>query len=124
MHPQDIDFSCECIQQKIGIEMFRQIRCHRVLATLCLSSVVALTNPAAARIQCDGPYQIIQGSKVATPYCEDSYLAHVARSYGSGVTPEAIRHNPNLKESVCRFMGADIRVKDICSGLRDEDRRP
>lgn len=103
--------------------MFHPVRSHLVLAGLCLSSI-GFTSPAAARIQCDGPYQLIEGSKVATPYCQDAYLAHVARSYGSSVSAEGIRHNPNLKESVCRFMGADIRVKDICSGLRDEDRRP
>ncbi len=82
----------------------------------------ATTHPASAKIRCDGPYQIIDGSAIATPYCEDNYLAYVARSYGIGVSGRQIRRNYNTKKHVCQTIGHDNRVSNICAGLRNEDR--
>lgn len=73
--------------------------------------------PAEAAIRCNGPYQIVQGRELATPYCQDGYLAHVAREYGMAVSASAIRYNPNVKRDVCRFIGRDIRVQQICIGF-------
>jgi len=92
-------------------------------AAAALLSVAALSSPAAA-IRCEGQFQISGGNRIATPYCEDAYLAQVARSYGSRVSAETIRHSPTAKVEICSFIGADIRVSDICSGYRPEDRRP
>ena len=76
---------------------------------------------ASAAIKCSGPYQIIKGQgKIATPYCEDGYLASVARGYGMRVSANTIRHNPHKKDEACRIAGHDIRVSDICAGHRDE----
>lgn len=86
-----------------------------VLAAVSFSAVAA-----HSAIRCDGPYQIIRGDKLATPWCQDNYLAAVARSYGMRVSDSAIRNNPNTKERACRFVGADIRVKDICHGYRPD----
>jgi len=84
----------------------------------CMGSLFLLATPAAA-IDCKGPYQIVQGQLIATPYCEDNYLASVAREYGIGVSNREIRQNPNKKQEICRFMGFDIRVRQICAGYRD-----
>jgi len=81
------------------------------------SAAVLLAGPAAA-IECDGRYQIVQGQRLSTPYCEDGYLAKVARQYGSRVSAGGIRNNPNLKAETCRFMGHDTRVSDICAPYR------
>jgi hypothetical protein len=70
---------------------------------------------ATAKIRCDGAYQIVDGSAIATPYCGDNYLAQVANSYGSRVSARAIRNNPSTKQEVCRLVGHDIRVQDICA---------
>ncbi len=94
-----------------------------LVASLAMASLPAITAlPAHAKIRCDGPYQIVAGSPLATPYCEDNYLAAVARGYGIGVSGAAIRHNYNTKQHVCHQIGHDIRVASICAGMRPEDR--
>lgn len=77
--------------------------------------VLAGAQPAAAKIRCDGAYQVVGGSLVATPYCGDGYLARVANEYGSKASASAIRNNPSTKQEVCRFIGHDTRVQDICA---------
>lgn len=81
--------------------------------------VLAVTpQPAKARINCQGPYQVVQGSLIITPYCSDNHLAYVAnRFYGMHVSAAAVRHNPNIKEEVCRLVGTDSRVLDACAGF-------
>ena len=91
----------------------------RTLAALALTAATltaATTAPATAGIYCEGPYQIIDGASLATPYCEDNYLARVARSYGMRVSNRAVRWNPTAKSEACRLTGHDNRVSDICTG--------
>lgn len=78
---------------------------------------------ASARIACDGPYQIVRGQAIATPYCQDAYVAQVARQYGIAVTAEEIRSNPGTKGRVCRAIGNDNRVQTACAAFRDDYRR-
>lgn len=81
----------------------------------CVAAVTAsVSGPASARPVCSGGYQIIDGRKMATPYCSDLYLAQVAREFGSKVSAREIRNNPSTKREVCEFVGQDIRVKPIC----------
>ncbi len=96
----------------------------RMLASLlaALSASVVLSSPAAAEIRCDGRFQIVRGESLATPYCEDEYLAAVARGYGVRVSGRAVRNDPSVKASVCRFVGGDPRVQDICIGYREQIR--
>ena len=75
-------------------------------------------SPAHA-IACKGAYQITSGGLIATPYCEDTYLAKVAQSYGLRVSSRSIRQNFNKKREVCYAVGHDTRVSDICAGLID-----
>jgi len=81
------------------------------LTALTLSST---TQPADAAIRCEGNFQITSYGRINTPYCEDNYLAQVAREYGMSVSASAIRRNPSVKERTCRFVGNDIRVKSTC----------
>jgi len=94
-------------------------------ATAIVSALAFVSAPAhraQARIACDGPYQIVQGSALATPYCEDAYLAAVARGYGIRISDVAVRQNPNIKAEVCRAVGHDNRVRQICAGYLPGDR--
>ncbi|MEZ5925600.1 MAG: hypothetical protein R3D57_14560 [Hyphomicrobiaceae bacterium] len=91
------------------------------LTAAALQVGTALT--AEAKIQCDGPYQLSGGYSIRTPYCEDNYLAYVARSYGISVSGAEIRHNYNAKKHVCQVIGHDIRVSQICIGARPEGRK-
>jgi hypothetical protein len=94
-------------------------------ATAVLSAVAfPLADQAQARIVCNGPYQMVQGSAVATPYCEDNYAASVARGYGMRVSDAAVRQNPSVKAEVCRWFGHDNRIRQICSSYQPTFRRP
>ncbi len=84
-------------------------------AATATTTAVMLT-PASAAIQCNGRYQIVKGSEIQTPYCEDNYIAYVARLHGVRVAARTVRHNPNVKANVCRAIGSDIRVNDLCAG--------
>ena len=77
--------------------------------------------PAVAKIRCEGAYQIVDGNRIATPYCGDNYLAYVARTYGSKVSARQIRNSPSKKQEICQWIGHDTRVQDICAGWRDND---
>ncbi len=97
-----------------------------LMAGIGLALLMASTLSAQAKIKCEGRFQIVKGQgKISTPYCEDNYLAAVARSYGRKVSGSSIRHNPNLKSEVCRQVGHDYRLTDICAGhTSDGNRRP
>jgi hypothetical protein len=82
-------------------------------AALCASLAAAAT-PAAA-ITCDGNVQVQRnGERIITPYCQDGYLAQVAREYGAKTTAHEMRWNVGEKARICRFIGEDIRVRDTC----------
>jgi hypothetical protein len=59
--------------------------------------------------------QLVNGSYISTPYCQDALVAHVARQHGMNVSDGAIRNNPNLKRTACRLVYADIRVSEACA---------
>ncbi len=78
-----------------------------------LAAVVLFASPAAA-IKCVKGAQLIQGNMMATPYCQDDYLAQVAREYGFKASAAKIRNNPNYKKELCQFVFNDIRVQSTC----------
>lgn len=85
--------------------------------SLALSAVVlllSLPSAAWARIQCERGFQRVQGNLIATPYCQDEYLAQVAREYGFKASAARIRNDPNYKKEICRFVFSDIRVQTTC----------
>lgn len=84
-------------------------------------AIAMVAQPASAAIRCEGNFQITKQGRINTPYCEDNYLAQVAREYGMRVSFEAIRYNPSVKERACRFVGNDIRVKDTCQRYLPEN---
>ena len=89
----------------------------RVRFGACAAALVAgaaLAGSAAAAIKCEKGYQRVQGNLLATPYCQDQYLAEVATERGFKTSASAIRNNPNHKKELCRFMFSDIRVQGTC----------
>jgi hypothetical protein len=64
------------------------------VVAVAAASLQALTIGAAeAKIRCDGPYQLTGGNTLRTPYCEDNYLAFVARVYGHDVSGALFRQS-------------------------------
>lgn len=85
------------------------------------AAVSVISQPAEARIQCRGAFQLSGGNYIATPYCADLNLTRVARTYGIRVSFDDIRFRQSAKERVCRAIGHDNRVSDACVGYRPED---
>ena len=85
------------------------------LAAIMLLST-ALLQPAAARILCEGEFQVTQYGLIATPYCGDEEIARVANSCGTRVSAEEVRNNPLTKVYLCQTIGYDWRLQSPCSG--------
>ncbi len=75
---------------------------------------LAASLPATAAIKCVSGNQIVNGSLIATPYCQDALVAQVAQERGMKVSAAEVRNNPNLKRNVCQFVGRDIRIYTAC----------
>jgi hypothetical protein len=84
-------------------------------AAALASGLIAVANGSAeARIVCDGNYQIVQGQPVSTLYCQERELARVARTFGWRISVNEIRYSESKKAEVCRAIGFDNRVHEIC----------
>ncbi len=107
------------------------IRCRQMLgqalafaALLALPLAFAPAPAAAAGIKCIDGFQIVSGSRIATPYCQDKLVAQVAREHGMKVSEAEIRNNPNYKRHICQFVGRDIRIYQACIDANSFGRRP
>jgi hypothetical protein len=58
--------------------------------------------PAKAHIWCEDEFQIINGQRVATPYCEAELLARASGGRGVMISGDAVRKDPQLREALCR----------------------
>lgn len=97
---------------------------HAALAAALPLALLAGTQPADARIKCVNGFQVVNGSQIATPYCQDALVAKVAREHGIKVSDAAIRANPNLKRNVCQHVGRDNRIYIACIDANSVGRRP
>jgi len=92
---------------KVGVTSF---------ATVALLSAASL-HPAAARILCDGEFQITKYGPIATPYCGDQVIASVAHSYGWRDSAAQVGTNPLAKVYICQTLGRyDWRLQGPCGG--------
>lgn len=101
---------------------------YRFFPGLCLAVAAAAAPllaaaPAEARIKCVNGFQIVNGSPIATPYCQDNLVAQVAREHGMKVSEVEVRNNPNYKRYVCQFVGRDIRIYQACIDANSVGRR-
>jgi hypothetical protein len=85
------------------------------LAALALLTMVS-PQPVAARIRCEGEFQVTQYGLVATPYCGEEEIAKVANSYGSRVSAAEVHNNPLTKVYLCQTIGYDWRLQSPCAG--------
>jgi hypothetical protein len=99
---------------------------HRYLwsgsAALAAAAVlsVSLAAPASARIECKGNFQVTKYGLISTPYCEETEIARVARSYGANVSDAEVRENPMTKVYLCQVYGRDARLKGSCGAYSPE----
>jgi hypothetical protein len=87
-------------------------------AALASGLVVLGQGGAEARIQCDGNFQIVRGQPVSTLYCQEQELARVARKFGWRVSVNEIRYSESTKAQVCRAIGFDNRVREVCGAYQ------
>jgi hypothetical protein len=84
--------------------------------TVALLSAASL-HPAAARILCDGEFQINQYGRFATPYCGDQVIARVANEFGWRESAAQVGTNPLAKVYICQTLGNnDWRLQGPCAG--------
>jgi hypothetical protein len=88
---------------------------------LVFIAILTISTGASARIVCHDDFQVINGQEIATPYCQDNELAHVARGFGRRVSDAEVRNNPALKDELCRYLGSDIRVKTACASSTGQE---
>lgn len=95
---------------------------NKIIASLVVASglLMLAQSGAEARIACEGNFQIVNGMAVSTPYCREKTLASVARTYGWKVSDDAIRYNESTKAQVCRAIGHDNQVQEICAPYRTD----
>jgi hypothetical protein len=82
---------------------------------LWIESGVSL-QPAAARILCEGQFQVTKYGLIATPYCGDEEIARVAHSYGWHREAATVHTNPLSKVYICQTLGYDWRLQSPCGG--------
>jgi hypothetical protein len=81
----------------------------------------ALLLMAASALQCRGAYAYnpSAGGWISHSICEDRLIAQVSGyAYGGKY---GVKQNPNTKRDACMFAGSDIRIADLCAGMRPED---
>ncbi len=67
-----------------------------------LSAIIALSaTPAAADVICQGDFQKVEGSWIATPYCSDHHIAKFADREGHHITTRQIENDSQLKDEIC-----------------------
>jgi hypothetical protein len=84
--------------------------------------ILVLATPAHA-IDCIRGLQSVNGQSISTPYCQDAYLAEIAREYGLKASAAQIRNDPNFKKEICRTVFTDIRVQTTCEQAGVPERR-
>jgi hypothetical protein len=60
-----------------------------------------IASQAQAAILCEGNFQILKGTAISTPYCQDENLAAIERTQGVRISGDAIREKPEVKHQAC-----------------------
>jgi hypothetical protein len=95
---------------------------RKIIATAVLGAGLLMTahGGAEAAIACDGNFQVVNGYPVATLYCREWNLARVARKFGWHVSVDEIRYSEGRKAQLCRAIGFDNRVQEVCAPYRPD----
>lgn len=97
---------------------------NTVTGLAVLAAALAMAAPAAAKIACNGRYQVTSLGEVSTPYCEDHLLTKVARARGYNVTFNQVHNNWGVKKRVCYGLRHHPIVGDICTGIIPDHDHP
>lgn len=93
------------------------------LGAALIGLVVAASPALAAKIKCQGIFQVTKNGLISTPYCQEEEIARVARSYGWKVTANQVHNDPLKKVRICRALGNDNRLKGACGAYSSDQFR-
>jgi len=74
---------------------------------------------ASAQARCDGDFQRVNGSWVATRYCQRMSAERVARSEHVHITHRTVRRSDETPEEFCRWHAGQIETETYCSSYND-----
>jgi hypothetical protein len=100
---------------------WRQAATRLAVSGLCVALLLSYATPAAAKIRCQGIFQVNKSGLVSTQICRDRQIARVARSYGWRVTDDEVRNKPLKKVQICRALGGDTRLKGACGAYNRQN---
>lgn len=93
-------------------------RAFGAISVSILLSTIAAANPAFARSRCDGDFQMIDGSWIATRRCQEHEAEKVAREMHRHISESPSSYNDQTPDEFCRGNN-DIRVSNFCAAYKD-----
>jgi hypothetical protein len=63
--------------------------------------LICTLSHADAAIVCEGDFQIVDGLRISTPYCQDENLAAELRKKGVAVSGQQVRRSAEVKQQAC-----------------------
>lgn len=91
----------------------------KITIAAAFATLVLTAGAAQAHIRCNGAYQVVNGTEIATPYCQDANLARLAQQQGLRVTADQLRNDVGSKRGVCRVIGTLPSARSACASLMD-----
>lgn len=78
-----------------------------------------ISDTATAHQRCDGDFESVNGSWVATRYCQRQVANRIAHEEHMRVSQHTSGPNDMTPEEYCRWHAADIRTQTYCSSYND-----
>jgi hypothetical protein len=92
---------------------------NKLVTAISISLLASgMTTVASAHGRCDGDFQFIHGSWIATPYCQELVANRMARREHMRVSQHASRYSETPDE-YCRWHNAQIETSTFCSSYND-----
>jgi hypothetical protein len=76
---------------------------------------LGIATAASAHARCDGDFELVNGSWIATRYCQRQVAEHIANAEHSHITHHTVRSSDMTPEEFCRWNRANIETYTYCS---------
>jgi len=80
---------------------------------------LALATSANAAVRCDGDFENVNGSWVATRTCQRAAAEHIANSENEHITHHTVRMRDETPDEFCRKHVNDIETDTYCSSYNN-----
>jgi len=78
-----------------------------------------MATAASAQSQCDGDFELVNGSWVATRHCQRLVAEHIANKEHAHITRHTVRTGDMTPEEFCRWHNGEIETSTYCSSYND-----